>query len=35
MQALGFRPGDDNEADALAVLHWALAQQGRGGLRHG
>lgn len=35
MQALGLRPGDDNEADALAVLDWALAQQGRGGLRHG
>lgn len=24
MQALGFRPEDDNEADALALLLWAL-----------
>jgi crossover junction endodeoxyribonuclease RuvC len=22
---LGFRPADDNEADALALLHWAIA----------
>lgn len=26
MQAKGFAPGDDNEADALALLDWALAQ---------
>jgi Holliday junction resolvasome RuvABC endonuclease subunit len=26
MEDLGFRPADDNEADALALLHWALAQ---------
>ncbi len=26
MQALGFTPADDNEADALALLRWALAQ---------
>jgi Holliday junction resolvasome RuvABC endonuclease subunit len=26
MEGLGFRPADDNEADALALLHWALAQ---------
>lgn len=26
MRALGHNPGDDNEADALALLHWALAQ---------
>ncbi len=26
MLALGFHPADDNEADALALLHWALAQ---------
>jgi len=25
LRALGFDPDDDNEADALAVLHWALA----------
>jgi hypothetical protein len=24
VQALGFNPVDDNEADALALLHWAL-----------
>jgi hypothetical protein len=24
---LGFRPADDNEADALALLHWAIAQR--------
>jgi Holliday junction resolvasome RuvABC endonuclease subunit len=24
MAARGFRPADDNEADALALLHWAL-----------
>ena len=26
VRALGFDPADDNEADALALLHWALAQ---------
>ena len=26
MQALGFQPADDNEADALALLHWAMAR---------
>ena len=26
MTALGHQPGDDNEADALALLHWALMQ---------
>lgn len=26
MQALGFHPADDNEADALALLRWAVAQ---------
>jgi hypothetical protein len=26
VQALGFSPADDNEADALALLHWAIAQ---------
>jgi hypothetical protein len=25
VQALGFHPVDDNEADALALLHWAIA----------
>jgi len=24
MRKLGYRPADDNEADALAILHWAL-----------
>ena len=28
MQARGFRPGDDNEADALALLLWAISHQG-------
>jgi Holliday junction resolvasome RuvABC endonuclease subunit len=28
MQRLGHAPADDNEADALALLHWALAQVG-------
>jgi len=28
MTAKGHQPGDDNEADALAILHWALAQGG-------
>jgi Holliday junction resolvasome RuvABC endonuclease subunit len=26
MVAKGFRPADDNEADALALLHWAMDQ---------
>jgi len=30
MTARGHRPADDNEADALAILHWALAQAGGG-----
>ncbi|CAK0762611.1 crossover junction endodeoxyribonuclease RuvC [uncultured Gammaproteobacteria bacterium] len=30
MKAKGHAPADDNEADALAILHWALA---RGGAR--
>ena len=25
VKALGFQPADDNEADALALLHWAIA----------
>ena len=28
MRAKGHQPGDDNEADALAILYWALAQGG-------
>ena len=28
MRRLGYAPADDNEADALAILHWALAQEG-------
>ena len=28
MRARGFDPGDDNEADALAVLTWAVDSQG-------
>ena len=27
MRAKGHAPGDDNEADALAILHWALDQE--------
>ena len=27
MQALGHSPADDNEADALALLHWAINQE--------
>jgi hypothetical protein len=30
-RARGFHPADDNEADAIAILHWAL--ETRGGLR--
>lgn len=33
LRALGFDPEDDNEADALAVLHWALANGIDGGPR--
>ena len=29
MKAKGHAPADDNEADALAILHWALARGGR------
>ncbi|MGH6902128.1 MAG: crossover junction endodeoxyribonuclease RuvC, partial [Geminicoccaceae bacterium] len=29
VRALGFDPGDDNEADALALLDWALKTGGR------
>ena len=32
VRKLGFGPADDNEADALALLHWAMAQ-GIGGAR--
>jgi hypothetical protein len=32
VRKLGFSPADDNEADALALLHWAIAQ-GIGGAR--
>lgn len=28
IKALGFNPSDDNEADALAILHWALQTGG-------
>ena len=38
VRARGYLVADDNEADALAVLDWALAQSaGRtaGGARHG
>ena len=34
MQALGHAPTDDNEADALALLHWAINQH-KGDLNHG
>ncbi len=27
-QARGYRPADDNEADAIAILHWALETKG-------
>ncbi len=33
VQALGFEPADDNEADALAILDWALANRVEGGAR--
>ena len=29
VRALGFDPADDNEADALALLDWALRHGGR------
>jgi len=32
VKALGFEPQDDNEADAIALLQWAMAQ-GLGGVR--
>jgi Holliday junction resolvasome RuvABC endonuclease subunit len=28
VRALGFNPADDNEADALAILHWAMSTRG-------
>ena len=31
MRALGHAVTDDNEADALAILHWAIAQDKAGG----
>ena len=31
MRAKGYQPSDDNEADALAILHWALDQEARHG----
>jgi Holliday junction resolvasome RuvABC endonuclease subunit len=34
MQALGHAPTDDNEADALALLHWATKHH-KGDLNHG
>ena len=27
-KARGFSPADDNEADAIAILHWAIETQG-------
>jgi hypothetical protein len=33
MQALGHAPADDNEADALALLHWAINRH-KGDLNH-
>lgn len=27
VRSLGFAPADDNEADALAILHWAIAHR--------
>jgi Holliday junction resolvasome RuvABC endonuclease subunit len=29
---LGYQPSDDNEADALALLHWAMAHRKQGGV---
>ena len=34
MRALGHPVTDDNEADALALLHWALGEGNDGGARH-
>ena len=28
MRARGFEPGDDNEADAIAILLWAIETNG-------
>ncbi len=33
VRGLGFDPADDNEADALAILDWALANRTMGGER--
>ena len=33
VRGLGFDPADDNEADALAILDWALANRITGGAR--
>ncbi|MBK8909261.1 MAG: hypothetical protein IPM60_15690 [Rhodospirillales bacterium] len=33
VRALGFDPEDDNEADALALLQWAIANRIDGGVR--
>jgi hypothetical protein len=27
-QSRGFSPADDNEADAIAILHWAIETNG-------
>ncbi|WP_374298140.1 crossover junction endodeoxyribonuclease RuvC [Sphingomonas sp.] len=29
VRSWGYAPADDNEADALALLHWAIAQEAR------
>lgn len=31
MRAKGYQPADDNEADALAILHWAIDQEANHG----
>ncbi|MCW5700543.1 MAG: hypothetical protein KIT00_11950, partial [Rhodospirillales bacterium] len=33
VKALGFDPDDDNEADAIALLHWAIDHRVDGGGR--
>ena len=33
VRALGFEPEDDNEADALALLHWVVETGFAGGAR--
>ena len=33
VKALGFDPEDDNEADAIAILRWAIAEDLAGGVR--